>query len=204
MQVCQRLATGEASVPPVGQRMFEQSFLGLAELLWEECAVDRLVDQLMATLFTTTDDQGRTLAPVDTYAAGYDVMVRAYLDALCHWVQVRVQRYRETYFGLAEIWQEGAPRLEELFTALSHAIGHFSATVGVDTLQARLAESSGFAAFLADDWSELVLVLELPRVEAVPRLRDVFLRTMKRLGFSADMTERGLHVYVQEPRFCQG
>jgi hypothetical protein len=108
-----------------------------------------------------------------------------------------------THDGLLEIWNEGLPRVEELFGALSHLVAAYAATDRLQELHCRLTDEPGFRAFLAEDWERFCQGLQLPRLECRDPLSRVMIRTMRRLGFAGEETPGlGLYIHVFEPRWC--
>lgn len=190
------------ALPPAGLRTIDRAFLALGYQVWEEYRVDGLVDTALQLSNLFTDDNGRPVVAVETYGAGYDNSLKECLDWFCPWVCERVQRYRMTSTGLEEIWNEAAPRVEEMFTLLAHALGTYASAGRIEDLYHRLEEGHGFRTFLMEDWGALVSVFELPRDDAATQLRDISFRVMERLGFRPEQVSSGLYIRVFQPRFC--
>lgn len=196
---------GVSSPPEPDPDPFRTMFVRLGRYVWEEFEVDTICESLLRAVKFATDKDWNAVHGLDTYAAGYEDGPTTLLTWFCDWVNWRVWAYRESGDDrmLGDIWEEAAPRIEEMFTALAHALAAHVSAGRLEELGAKLAESPGFAAFLADDWERFTGAFELVKEEAAQELRDVAFGLMDRLGFRPEgMPGGGFYLHVREPGSC--
>lgn len=145
----QRLASGVTQ--PQGES-FERA---LARQLWEECAVDTLVDVALRRSRAFTDGAGTALGLRETQIEGLMHSARGLLPIFRDWVARRVQHYRVTGEGLELLLPEFRALQTELFTVLAHLVGAFRGH-GVEDLRERLESAEGFVEYLSGTWTAFV------------------------------------------------
>lgn len=184
-----RFASG---VAPPRRESHEEA---LARQIWEECAVDTLVDETLRTSRAFTDDLGNALGLRETQIAGLMESAMTLLPRFREWVLGRVQHYRVTGDELELILPEFWARQTELFTILAHLVGAFRSGDQVAELRSHLESAEGFAEYMSGSWNKLVQGLCADEAAA----SDLLEACLKEFSRSAGLRYEGGYLHVSRP-----
>jgi|GEM_PF-5521294 hypothetical protein len=167
----------------------------LARQIWEECAVDTLVDETIRSSRVFMDDLGNALGLRETQIEGLMESAMTLMPRFREWVLGRVQQYRVTGGGLELILPEFWARQTELFTILAHLVGAFRSGDQVAELHSHLESAEGFGEYMSGSWDRLVQGL-CAEEAAAPALLEACLKEFSR---SAGLNYEGGYLHVSRP-----